>query len=419
MRAVLRSLPAGGVYIGFQGAWHLLWALTFTLSLVYQVEVAKLTPLELVLVGTALEITCFLGEIPTGIVADLRSRKLSVLIGLVLIGVGAVIYGAVPSFWPIVAAQVVWGLGYTFISGAIEAWVTDEVGEANVQPVFTRGLQVGLALDMVGIVLAGLVASGLHSLQAPTVIGGLGFILFAGVLLVVMPERNFNPVPAAERDNWAGMVHIARTAARAARRPGVVRSLLVIGVLVGLTSEVFDRLWVDRVVNAFGLPDWFGADNLAIWFTLFALVASLIGLLASLLANRLLPRVINAEHPTRVLAVLSVAEVLGVVTFAVAPGLGAALAGVWLREAAGVVSYPIRTAWLNRNVSSRSRATIASMMGQADALGQVAGGPMLGGVAGAVGIPAALLVAGAVQLPTAWLYLRLRPVTGPTEQSDG
>lgn len=419
MRAALRPLPAGGVFIGFQGAWHLLWALTFTLSMVYQVDVAKLSPLELVLVGTALEVTCFAGEIPTGIVADLRSRKLSVLIGLILIGVGVVIYAAVPSFWPIVLAQVIWGLGYTFVSGAAEAWVTDEVGGANVQPIFTRGLQVGLALDMAGIVLAGLVASGLSSLQAPMVIGGVGFMLLAGVLLVVMQERNFVPVPAAERDTWSGMVHIARTAARAARRPGLVRSLLVIGVLTGLTSEVFDRLWVNRVVNEFGLPDWFGANNLAIWFTLFALVAALISLVASLTVNRFLPRVINAEHPNRVLAVLSACEVLGVAVFAVAPGIGLAMAGVWLREAAGVVGYPIRTAWLNRNVRSESRATIASMMGQADALGQVVGGPVLGGVAGAVGVPAALLVAGAVQLPTAWIYLRLRPEPGPKGHADG
>jgi len=108
---------------------------------------------------------------------------------------------------------------------------------------------------------------------------------------------------------------------------------------------------------------------------------------------------------------------LGILMLRLAIGL--AMAGVWLREAAGVVGYPIRTAWLNRNVRSESRATIASMMGQADALGQVVGGPVLGGVAGAVGVPAALLVAGAVQLPTAWIYLRLRPEPGPKGHADG
>lgn len=209
------------------------------------------------------------------------------------------------------------------------------------------------------------------------------------------------------------MAHIARTAARAARRPGPVRGLLVIGVLVGMTSEVFDRLWVNQVINAYGLPDWFGPDSLSIWFTLFALLAAVISLLASVAVNRFLRRAVTAEHPTRVLAALSLAEVAGIAGFALAPTLGLALAGTWLREAAGVIAQPIRAAWLNRNVGSGSRATIASMMGQADALGQVVGGPVLGGVAGAVGIPAALLIASAVQLPTAWIYLRLHPGQDP------
>jgi DHA3 family tetracycline resistance protein-like MFS transporter len=48
-------------------------------------------------------------------------------------------------------------------------------------------------------------------------------------------------------------------------------------------------------------------------------------------------------------------------------------------------------------------------MGQADALGQVGGGPTLGAVANLAGVPVALALAGGLQLPTAFIYLRLRP----------
>jgi len=259
--ARLRTLGAARVYLVFSAGWGLLWAVSFTLSLVYQVEVAGLSPLELVLVGTVLEVTCFLGEVPTGLVADLRSRKLSVIIGLSLIGAGTVLYGALPSFWPILLAQLVWGLGYTFVSGAVEAWVTDEVGEANVQPVFTRGHQWVLAMDMVGIVLAGLVAVLFGSLQAPLIVGGLGFLILALVLVVAMPERNFTPAAAEEVSTWAQLGSIAGTAVRAARRPGLVRAFLLISLLMGLTSEVFDRLWVARIVSDFPLPDVFGTTR--------------------------------------------------------------------------------------------------------------------------------------------------------------
>ena len=344
----------GSVYIGFRAAWSLLWALAFTLSMIFQVQVAGLSPLELVLVGTVLEATCFLAEIPTGVVADLHSRKRSVLIGLVLIGLGVLLY-AWPAFWPILAAQVVWGVGYTFVSGAAEAWVTDEVGPDAVQPVLTRAHQWGLGCDIAGILLAGVVAFGTGSLQAPLVAGGIGFLLLAGVLAVLMQERNFTPVEPREVGNWAHVAEIARTAAVAARRPGLVRTLLLIGLLAGLTSEVFDRLWVDRIARDFPLPDVFGENSLAVWFTGFALVASLVGLAASLLANRWLQAAVTAEHPRALLAVLAGLSVAGVVVFALAGNLWLALGGRWLREASDSVAAPVRTAWLNRNVGARAR----------------------------------------------------------------
>lgn len=46
-------------------------ALAFTLMLVFQVQVAALSPFELVIMGTAMELTLLLFEIPTGVVADL------------------------------------------------------------------------------------------------------------------------------------------------------------------------------------------------------------------------------------------------------------------------------------------------------------------------------------------------------------
>ena len=78
--------------------------------MVYQVETVGLGPLELVLVGTILELTAFLFEIPTGVVADLKSRRLSIIIGYALIGAGFVLEGSIPLFWAVAVAQVLWGV---------------------------------------------------------------------------------------------------------------------------------------------------------------------------------------------------------------------------------------------------------------------------------------------------------------------
>src|SRR6476469_3485279 len=102
--------------------------LVFTVNLIYQVQVAHLNPLQLVLVGTVLEGAAFLFEVPTGIVADVYSRRLSIIIGVFLLGICLGLQGIVPNVGVILLAQAIWGLGYTFTSGAQEAWLTDEVG---------------------------------------------------------------------------------------------------------------------------------------------------------------------------------------------------------------------------------------------------------------------------------------------------
>ena len=86
-------------------------------------------PFELLLVGTVLEGSIFLFEIPTGVVADVRSRRMSIIIGLILIGTGFAFEGAIPLFATVLIAQVIWGVGYTFISGAREAWIADELDD--------------------------------------------------------------------------------------------------------------------------------------------------------------------------------------------------------------------------------------------------------------------------------------------------
>jgi len=99
-----RSADPVRTYYAYGGASEFLAALTFTLSMVYYVRDAGLNPLQMVLVGTTLELACFLFEVPTGIVADLYSRRLSIIIGFTLIGAGFLLQGLVPAFLAILGA---------------------------------------------------------------------------------------------------------------------------------------------------------------------------------------------------------------------------------------------------------------------------------------------------------------------------
>ncbi|MFI6831350.1 MFS transporter [Kribbella sp. NPDC050241] len=409
---VFRSADPVRTYYAYNAAWAFFGALTSTLSMVYYVREAGLNPLQMVLVGTTLELACFLFEIPTGIVADLYSRRLSIIIGVALIGAGYVLQGLVPAFLAILAAQVLWGLGYTFTSGADQAWITDEIGTDRVGSVMVRSQQVGLAATIAGIVSAG--ALGLISLPLPLVLSGAGMILVALVLAAFMREANFHRTPAAERETFREMADTFKHGLSVARRRPVVRTLVLISLISGLSSEAFDRLWSVKILD-FSFPTVFGTSDPAFWFAVLALVGTLLSLISSLGLNKLSPERVGASHPNGVLALLSLLQVVGVISFALLDHLWLALAAMWLRTIADTLAWPIESAWLNRHVDSRSRATVISMVSQANAIGQVAGGPPLGALAGRSGLRAALLTSGLILTPIPALYLRLREVRRPEE----
>jgi MFS family permease len=407
LRRPLREAGAVPTFYGLTAVAAFAFAACFTLNLVFQYRVVGLDPFQMVLVGTVLELTCFLFEVPTGLVADLWSRRMSVIIGFVLVGAGFALEGVVATFAVAVVGNVVWGIGYTFTSGALQAWITDEVGQERVAPLFVRETQIDLAFTVVGTLAAG--GLGLISLRVPIVVAGLTLVLLGLVLWVVMPERHFHPTPRAERETYVHLKEQLLSGLRIARSRQVVRVFLLVSVLTGLASEVFDRLWQVQVLDTFAMPDVFGGDE-ALAFTAFALVGTIVALAASLVSGRWLPRHVVDAHPGMPVAVAAAAQVLAVACLAFAGTLWLALAFVWLRGAAMAFSRPIEAAWLARNLDSSTRATVLSMNSQANAIGQVVGGPPLGALATRTSIPVALVAAAVVQAPSVAAIWRIRDV---------
>jgi len=105
----------------------------------YYVLVVHMNPLQLVLVGTLLEITYFAFQMPTGIFADLVSRRLSIILGWFICGAMFAVEGLVPNVAVILAAQAVLGVGEACIDVAVAAGVADEVGLAARGLVMRRG----------------------------------------------------------------------------------------------------------------------------------------------------------------------------------------------------------------------------------------------------------------------------------------
>ncbi len=119
--------------------------------------------------------------------------------------------------------------------------------------VFTRETQIDLAFTIVGTLAAG--ALGLISLRTPVIAAGGGLLLLAVGLLLVMPERHFSPTPRGDRESFAHMRAQLVAGLDVARSRSLVRVFLLVSLLVGLSSEAFDRLWRVRILDAFPMPD--------------------------------------------------------------------------------------------------------------------------------------------------------------------
>src|SRR5512136_442530 len=173
-------------YLFIETASSLFYFLAFTAMSLYEIHVAGLSPLQLVLVGTTLELTVLLCEVPTGIVADVYSRRLSIIIGLCLVGLGFLLEGLLPLFGTILLAQVLWGLGYTFTSGATQAWLSDEIGEGPANQAFLRANKFSLGGALAGMLLAILLGS--RQVNLPILASGGLFMFLAAILSLAMPE---------------------------------------------------------------------------------------------------------------------------------------------------------------------------------------------------------------------------------------
>ena len=86
----MKHPDARKVYLFLVFSVGFLIALGFGLSY-YETTAAGLNPLQLMAIGAALSISRLVLEIPTGVVADLYSRRLSVLIGLALVGLAMIV----------------------------------------------------------------------------------------------------------------------------------------------------------------------------------------------------------------------------------------------------------------------------------------------------------------------------------------
>ncbi|MBA2676889.1 MAG: MFS transporter, partial [Ktedonobacteraceae bacterium] len=311
------------------------------------------------LIGTLRQSACFLFQIPTGVLADMYSRRWAVVLGILLIGIGYLLEGSFPVVPIVFAAQLFWGLGTPLLDGADVAWITDEIGVEQAGPVFLRATQIGSLTSLIGIALSAILVN-IH-----LVLGGSLFIVLAILLALIMPEQHFIPAIREDRGVFQQMSHTVHAGVQLMRTRPVLLAILGVAVFSGVFSAGFDQIWNYHLLHNFAFPA-LGRLTSATWFSIIE--AGIV--LTNFCGASIVKRCVDTNKQRGVVVALCVLDgltILSVFGFALAGQFTLALVAFFLLTAVRGPSLPLGQIWMNQHLDSRVRATLFSLRGQVSA----------------------------------------------------
>jgi MFS family permease len=404
-------------YYAFAGTYTLAASIIWGINTLFLLD-AGLSVAEVFIANAAFSVGTVLFEIPTGVVADTIGRRASFLLSLIVLATSTLAYvglaevgGGVVAFS---AVSVLIGLGFTFYSGAVEAWFVDGVRGLGyvgaIDGVFARGQIVGGTAMLVGTVSGGLL--GQIDLAIP-------FLVRAGLLIVLlvmaylgMQDIGFTPRPVTLRTVPAEANAVARA-----------------GIRVGWDSKPLRLIMIAGAIqNGFFMWAWYAwqpyflelLDDDAVWVA--GIVAALLAI-AMIVGNGLVT-VLSRFCGRRTTIMLWAAAVFAAASVGVglANGFALALASLLVAGVAMGVNMPVRQAFIHGMVPTEQRATVVSFDSMISGVGSVGGQAGLGVYAGREGYAAGYVLGGSVAViavPIIWAARRLRAPADGFEGSGG
>ncbi len=376
---------------------------------------AGLTNLEAFAANAFFTLGMVIFEIPTGIVADTVGRRASFLLGTLVLSAATLLYWLMwlwsAPFWAWALVSVALGLGFTFFSGAVEAWLVDALQASgytgDLEPVFGKGMIVGGIAMLAGSVLGGIVAQ-LSDLGVP-------FLLRAGILalmfvvaLIAMRDIGFTP------DKSETPLKAVRTVFRGSVKHGLgnppVRYLML---AAPFTAGV--GIYVFYALQPFLLDLW--GDPKA--YSIAGLAAAVVA--GSQIAGGFLAPIVRKlfKKRTTVLILAGIVGVLLLLALGLTTSFWVALAILIVWGVSSSIDDPIRRAYLNGLIPSKQRATVLSFESLMGNVGGIGIQPALGRVADLSGYPFSLVVGGIISAVAVPFIALSRKQNAPADSAKG
>jgi MFS family permease len=385
----------------------LIWGIN-TLFLLH----AGLSIFEVFVANAAFTAAMALFEVPTGVVADTLGRRVSFLLSEATLAVGTLAYVGVAAMHGglllFCLAGVILGLGYTFYSGAVEAWLVDSLAaigyRRELDRVFARASIVSSVAMITGTVGGGLL--GQLNLSLPYLVRAALILAAFAVGYRTMHDIGFTP----RAMHLHGVVGEMRKVARAGitygwQRPAV-RLLVMESFIVGGFFSWAWYAWQPYFLELYGKD--------AIWVSgLIAAVFGLAGIAGNFLVGRLAK---PGRRRTTILLGAAAASSAAMVATGAIRSFWITVPVFLLGAVAGGVLAPVRQTYLHASIPSSERATLVSFDSLVGSLGSVGGQTGLGYLSQERSIPFGFVVGGLATFLALPIFARLRSLDEPVDR---
>jgi MFS family permease len=398
-------------YLVISGLFTLSASLIWGINTLFLLD-AGLTIFEVFVANAVFTAAMALFEIPTGVVADTRGRRASFLLSEATLVVGTLAYVGVAAIdgglLLFCLAGVILGLGYTFYSGAVEAWLVDALKASRypheLDRVFARAATVSSIAMVVGTVGGGLLGQ-LH-LSLPY-LGRTALLLMAFAVGVrTMHDIGFTPRTLRMKGIVGEMKKVASAGMTYGWRAPAIRLLVMESFI---TWGFFSWAWYAWQPYFLEL---YGED--AIWLS--GVIAALFAL-AGIAGNALVGRLAKPGRRRTTILISGAA-----ITTATMVATGA-IRSFWvtvpiflLGALAGGVLEPVRQTYLHRSIPTSERATLVSFDSLLGSLGSVGGQTGLGYLSQERSVPVGFVVGGLATILTLPILVRLRALNEPADR---
>ena len=282
---------------------------------------------------------------------------------------------------------------------SVEAWLSDEIGEDQANELMVLGVRPSQVMRIAGVALAAVVIP--FSMRLPLVIGGVGFFLTALVLVLFMSEHGFQPATREDLNPLQQMWETLKDGLSETKRRPALKWILLLAVFLAIYTEGFDRMWIPFALDTYD----FGVFQSSYVFGGTQIVGQIISIFSVTWLHRHF-EVTDQQTLVKVITVL-----IGVLFFTLifsfaTPWLWVALLASMFTGVIRSLINPLHRTWVNRKLRPETRATVLSLSGQLDAVGQILGGPAIGGISRQWGMRVGLGFSTLLLTPAFWLITR-------------